>query len=98
MKVFLPGNTLQNLVVRPRKVASSVDLTIRQKLTDTSTTYSSLSASFSTNTGGLTVPFTHEFTEGETYEAELREAGGGQIWRGRFYVTAQVPQAYKLNG
>lgn len=94
MKVFLPVATSQNLKVMPRANASTVDLTIRQEAKDVTTVYSDISTSFSG--GYLTVPFSHPFVEGETFEATLTDSSDDSLlWRGRFFITAQTPQEYK---
>lgn len=94
MKVFLPVATSQNLKVMPRANASTIDLTMRQELTDTTTVKEDISTTF---TGGyLTIPFSHSFVEGETYELTVTDSDDGSLlWRGRGFVTSQTPQNYK---
>lgn len=96
MKVFLPVGTSQNLSVMPRANASEVDLTIRQELKDVTTVFNNISTSFSD--GYLTIPFSHPFVEGETYELTVTDSSDGSLlWRGRGFVTSQTPQNYKEN-
>lgn len=94
MKVFLPVATAQNLIVRTRANVASVDLVIRNELTKETTTTSAISTSYLD--GYLTVPFSHDFGEGETYEMQVVDTD--PIWRGKAFITAQTPELYKLNG
>lgn len=96
MKVFLAVATSQNLVVRPRANAAVVNLAIRNEFTDVTTTTTGIAASFSK--GYLTIPFSHDFAEGETFEMEVtNNSGGALLWRGKCFVTNQTPQNYKIN-
>lgn len=93
MKVLLPIATAQNLIVRPRTNVATVNLVIRDILKDTTTTSSGISTSFAN--GFLTIPFTRDFSEGETYSAEVTNtATGALLWRGLIYITAQTPQNF----
>lgn len=95
MKVFLPVDTSQNLKVMPRANASTVDLTVRKEITDETTVYSDITTSFSD--GYLTIPFSHDFAEGETFELTVTNSEDDSLlWRGRGYVTAQTPQNYRM--
>lgn len=94
MKVFLPIATQQNLVVRARRNAASVDLTLRQELKDETTTTNTIATSYID--GYLIIPFSHDFVEGESYEVEVFDTDS--IWRGKAFITAQTPETYKLNG
>ena len=96
MKVFLPIATTQNLIIRPRANTATVDLSIRNEFTDTTTTTTGIATTFSD--GYLTVPFSHPFNEAETFEMEVtNNAGGALVWRGKCFATAQTPQDYKMN-
>ena len=93
MKVLLPIATSQNLIVRPRFNVTTVDLVLRNILKDTTTTTSGITSSFAD--GFLTIPFTHDFSEGETYSVQVNNnATGAVLWRGMIYITAQAPQNY----
>lgn len=94
MKVLLPIATSQGLMVMPRANVATVDLTLRKAGTDTTTVYGDITTSFSD--GYLTIPFSHGFSEGETYEATVtRSDNDGLLWRGQVFITAQTPQNYK---
>lgn len=96
MKVFLPVATNQDLVIRARKNASFVDLSVREELKDVTVTISSAASFFCD--GYLTIPFTHSFTEGVTYEITVTDSFDSElIWRGKAFCTAQTPNFYKLN-
>jgi len=93
MKVLLPVATEQSLVVRPRANTATVDLTIRDILKDITTVTSGITTTFLN--GFLTIPFTHDFSEGETYEVEItNNADDSLVWRGQIFVTSQTPQNY----
>lgn len=93
MKVLLPIATTQNLLVRPRANVATVDLVLRDILKDTTTTTSGITSSFAD--GFLTIPFTHDFTEGETYSVQVNNnVSGAVLWRGLMYITAQTPQNF----
>lgn len=94
MKVFLPVGTSQNLNIMPRANAATVDVTLRKPFTDDTTVYSDISTSFLD--GYLTVPLSHSFVEGETFELTVTNASDDSLlWRGQVYVTAQTPQNYR---
>jgi hypothetical protein len=96
VKVFLPIATEQDLVVRARANVATVDLVLRKEREDESTTYADINTSYSN--GWLTIPFTHTFAEGDSYEIEvLNSATDAVLWRGKCFVTAQTPQEYKMH-
>lgn len=96
MKVFLPIDTQQEIVVRPRSNAETVSISFRNELTDTTSTYTNIATTLSD--GWLTIPFTHSCSEGDSYEVTITTASGALVWRGKAFVTAQTPQDYKING
>jgi len=96
MKVLLPQATSQNLQIRARANAGTVDVVLT--ISGTDTTYSSISTTYSTD-GYLTVPIAHDFSEGERYKVEITDNGDSSlVWRGVIFITSQTPQTYKING
>jgi hypothetical protein len=96
MKVFLPISTQQILKVRTRKEVYFGSLVLRQELKDISTTISDIPVSFLD--GYALVAFQHPFVESETYEITLLEDETTEvIWKGKAFITAQTPSAYKMN-
>ena len=93
MKVFLPIATEQILLIRSRSIPAKVDLSLRHKLTDTTTSYANIIPSF--NKGYLRVPLSHSFVEGESYEITVTTSGS-LVWRGKAFITAQTPKTYKI--
>jgi len=95
MKVLQPIATSQNLIIRPRANVSTVDLALRHILKDTTTTLSGIATSFAN--GLLTIPFSHDFTEGETYAVELtNNAYSSLVWRVQIFIPAQATQNYDI--
>lgn len=96
MKVFLPIETSQDLVVRGRRNAQEVDLSIREELKDVTTVINSVTSFF--YDGYMTISFSHSFTEGVTYELTITDSfDSGLLWRGKAFCTSQTPNEYKLN-
>ena len=93
MKVIQPIDTEQNLVVRARENAASVDLEVRNAMTDVTTTYSGVSTTYLN--GLLTIPFTHDVSEGDTYNMVVKNGSGDVIHRVRAYATTKTPQDFK---
>jgi len=94
MKVFLPVSTAQELRIRPRIKATSVNLTLRNESTDSVITYP-LTGTYSG--GFLVLDVTHDFTEGESYEMVIKDDSDNLMWRGKAFSTSQKPETYKLN-
>ena len=94
MKVVQPVATEQNLVVRARENATSVTLVLVDTLVQTYT-YTGITTSYSN--GLLTVPFTQDINEGDTFKAVIKNGSGDVIWRGKLYATAQIPKTFSYN-
>ena len=94
MKVIQPIDTQQNLIVRARENATGVTLVLTNPL-GAANTYSSITTSYSN--GLLTVPFTQDISEGQTFKATLKNGSGAIIWRGKLYATSQTPNVFSYN-
>jgi len=94
MKVFLPIDTEQNLVIVAREESTNVVLTIKNKQEETETT---INATTTSSNGYMTIPVTYTFKEGHQYGLKVTD-GTDVIWRGQGYATDQTDlQEFKLN-
>lgn len=95
MKVFLPVDTEQNLIITPRNESDNVIVTIRSKQTEEVTL---INATSTFTNGYMVIPITYSFTESYNYELKVTDDSLNLLWRGEGYSTVQTDlQNYKMN-
>lgn len=94
MKVLIPSNTSQIMIIEPRFYPSSgIVLELYNEATKETLT---IVNSYLVLDGVMTVLFDLETNEGDSYQVKILE-GTEVVYRGKAFATDQVPQDYKLS-
>lgn len=94
MEVFLPGNETQTLTIIPRFNSDLVSLTVRRDENGELTVFELPTIYMD---GYLSMEFTYDFIEDESYTLTVETPAGNLLWRGMGFSTLQTPQDYKIN-
>lgn len=94
MEIFIPGEQPQTLTIIPRFNSEIVSLTVSRDETGELTSFE-LPTVY--DNGYLSMEFTYNFIEEESYTLEAKTTDGKLLWRGMAISTSQNPQEYKIN-
>lgn len=93
MKILIPSNTTQNIVIEPRFYpTTSVVLELLNESTNETLT---LVNTYVVLNGVMTITFDLTTLEGDKYQVKISE-GTNVVYRGKAFSTDQVPQDYEL--
>ena len=94
MKVLIPSNTSQSIVLEPRFYpTSAIVLELYNESTKETLT---LVNSYFVVDGVMTVLFDLDTLEGDRFQIKIKE-GVNVVYRGKAFATDQSPQDYKLS-
>ena len=91
-----PTASAQTIKVIPRNYASSVTMILRDDSTNTSTTYSSVSASTDKNYLVISQALNPVLVEGRFYDMTVKE-GSNVIYKDKIFCTNQTISSYSVN-
>lgn len=93
MKILIPSNTTQNMVIQPRFCpSSSVVLELMNEATNETL---NVANTYVVLNGVMTVTFNLTTLEGDKYQVKILE-GLNVVYRGKAFSTDQNPQDYEL--
>jgi hypothetical protein len=90
MKVLSTTASAQTLKIIPREYVSTCTLVLRDDSTNTSVTYSSVSATTNENHLQISKAFSPVLVEGRSYDLTVKNSSNDIIYKDKIFCTAQT--------